>query len=102
MKEIAYTDLICRRFCSFYSEGKEEMTCETYNFLARNLTVSELESLIHGISKTPDLSSDDYIRVVICSRCDFLGGDCDFREGRESPPCGGYVIIENLRSWSKE
>lgn len=96
MKEPRFTELICKGFCSFYREGKEEMTCETYNFLTRNLTVSELEGLIHGISKTPDLSFDDYIKSNICSRCEFLKEDCDFRAGKHSPPCGGYVVIESL------
>lgn len=96
MKKAAYTELICKGFCSFYREGRDELTCETYNFLARNLTASELKSLIHGISKTPDLSFDDYIKNTICIRCEFLKEDCDFRAGKQSPPCGGYVVIEKL------
>lgn len=99
MKEDAYTELICKGFCAFYREGKEELTCETYNFLVRNLTKRELKRFIQGIAKTPDYFSDDYIRAVICNRCNFLKGDCDFRAERISPPCGGYVIIENLRRW---
>lgn len=101
MKEDAYTELICKGFCSFYREGKEELTCETYNFLVRNLTEGELRGMIQGIERTPDLSCDDYIKDVICGKCDFLEGDCDFRGGRVSPPCGGYVIIESLRRWVK-
>lgn len=96
MKTGAFTELICKGFCSFYKEGKEELTCETYNFLARNLTVGELRMAVQGMDKTPDLSFDDNIRRVICCRCDFLKEGCDFRGGRRSPPCGGYVIIENL------
>lgn len=100
MKSEAYTELICQGFCSFYKPGKEELTCETYNFLVRNLTEVELKRAIQGIDKTADFSCDDYIREAVCSRCDFLKEDCDFRGGRISPPCGGYIIVENLRAWS--
>jgi len=96
MKKNAYTDLICKGFCSFYKEGKEELTCGTYDFLERNLTLKELEAAVLGLDKTPDYSSDEYIMRVICSRCAFLEGDCDFRLGLDSPACGGYVIIESL------
>lgn len=99
MKEALFTELICRKFCSFYKEGKEELTCETYNFLVRNLTKGELGSLIEGMSKTIDLSSDDFIKGTICNSCEFFKNDCDFRAGLASPPCGGYVILENLRRW---
>lgn len=99
MKKEVYTELICKGFCSFFKEGKEDMTCETYNFLVRNLTERELRCLIMSINKTADLSSDDYIKSNICDRCEFLKEDCDFRAGKESPPCGGYVVIEGLRRW---
>lgn len=99
MKKEVYTELICKRFCSFFKESKEELTCETYNFLVRNLTGRELRGLITSINKTTDLSSDNYIKSTICNKCEFLREDCDFRAGKESPPCGGYVVIESLRSW---
>lgn len=99
MKEAAYTDLICKGFCSFYREGKEEFTCGAYEFLVKNLTERELRNLTISTVWSHDLSSDDYIERIICRRCDFYKEDCDFRAGKKSPPCGGYVIIESLRRW---
>lgn len=96
MKDAVFTDLICKGFCSFYKEGKEEFTCGAYNFLVRNLTEKELIKSISNIEKNPDLSFDDYIKSTICSRCEFLKEDCDFRAGKDSPACGGYVVIEKL------
>ncbi|MFN3395347.1 MAG: hypothetical protein ACK4Z9_00950 [Thermodesulfovibrionales bacterium] len=96
MKDAAFTDLICKGFCSFYKEGKEEFTCGAYNFLVRNLTEKELSNQSVNMEKTPDLSFDDYIKSTVCSRCEFLKEDCDFRAGKHSPPCGGYVVIEKL------
>lgn len=93
MKRDDYTELICKEFCKYYKQGREALACGTYNFLARNLTQLEIESLIHYVEKSPDFSSDEDIRQLICRRCDFLEDGCDFREGIDAPPCGGYTVI---------
>jgi hypothetical protein len=33
---------------------------------------------------------------MVCEQCDFLADGCDFRQGLDSPPCGGYTVIEHL------
>lgn len=96
MKRDNYTEIICRRFCGYYKEGKEEMTCGTYNFLARELTLKELASLTRDIQAGPDFSFDKEIKCLVCDRCDFLADGCDFRDGLNSRPCGGYTVIEKL------
>jgi len=96
VKRNDYTDIICKGFCTFYKEDKEGLACGTYDFISRNLTPGELESAIRGIASTPDLTFDRKIQGLICEKCDFVIGSCDFREGLESPPCGGYTIIEWL------
>ena len=96
MKTAAYTDIICRRFCNYYKEGKEELACETYNFLAKKFALGELESRIQDIGKLPEFLHDEEIKKLICEKCDFLVDGCDFREGLDSPPCGGYTIVEWL------
>ncbi len=41
MKDKDYTSIICKGFCSFYREGKEDLSCGTYLFLRNNLTLCE-------------------------------------------------------------
>jgi hypothetical protein len=96
MKSEEYTRIICRGFCKFYREGKEELVCGTYDFLVRNLTAGELRSVIRNIPPEPDFSHDQEIRTLVCEKCDFVADGCDFREGLDAPPCGGYPIIVGL------
>ena len=96
MKKDDYTDIICKGFCTFYKSGKKELACETYDFISRNLTPGELESAIQRIPSTPDFTLDKKVKGLICEKCGFMTDGCDFREGLESPPCGGYTIIEWL------
>jgi len=96
VKKDYYTDIICKRFCTFYRSGREELTCGTYEFIYRNLSHGELESAIQGIPSPPDFTSDRKIKGLICEKCNFMTDGCDFREGLDAPPCGGYTIIEWL------
>lgn len=96
MKTAKYIELICKRYCNYYKDVKEDLTCETYNFLAEKFTPDELESKIHDIKIKPQFSCDEEIKRLICDRCEFLINGCDFRDGLDAPPCGGYAIIEWL------
>jgi hypothetical protein len=96
MKQDRYTDIICKRFCQFYNEGKEELQCGTYMYLQKLFSAEDLESSLEDIPKTPSLTEDELIRELVCNKCDFLVDGCDFRDDRNSPPCGGYIIIEHL------
>lgn len=96
MKKDDYTDIICKGFCTFYKTGKEEFTCGAYDFISRNITPGELESAIQGIASIPDFTCDGKIQGLICEKCAFMIDGCDFREGLDAPPCGGYSIIEWL------
>jgi len=98
MKEEQFTDIICKKFCRFYKGGKEEMQCGTYRYLREHFPSEKLRSLVEDISASPDLGHDEEIRDLICSSCEFLVDGCDFRDGLDSPPCGGYTIIEYLLS----
>src|SRR5208283_4934343 len=101
MKDKDYTSFICKGFCSFYREGKEELCCGTYLFLKNNLTLRELRAAL-DLSKMDERSSehvfpaDEEIKSLVCDKCDFLADGCDFREDGSHPPCGGYSIIEIL------
>ncbi len=101
MKDTDYTRIICRGFCSFYKEGKEDLCCGAFLFLKKNLTLHELRSVL-DLSKMAErpqkctFSADDEIKKLVCNKCDFLVDGCDFREDGSHPPCGGYSIIEML------
>jgi hypothetical protein len=96
MKREKHTNIICKRFCKFYREGREELVCGAYAFLVRTLTAGELRPLAGGIQPEPDFSCDEEIKSLICEKCDFMADGCDFRQGIDEPPCGGYTIIEKL------
>ena len=96
MKRDNYTDIICKRFCTFHNPDKEGLACGTYEFISRNLTPGEVESAIQGIALAPDFTRDRIIQRLICEKCDFMIDGCDFREGKNTSPCGGYAIVEWL------
>jgi len=88
---------LCKKFCSFYKPGeKEELKCGSFEFLERNLTTRELGRVIRRISTDYDLSRDTSIRSMVCAKCEYSKDGCDFRQGLDSPPCGGYKIVEHL------
>ncbi|MEW6117074.1 MAG: hypothetical protein AB1553_09265 [Nitrospirota bacterium] len=99
MKDEGYVELICKGFCRFYKEGKEELHCGTYVFLRNNLTAAELHSLLKLFKPpAPEFSKDSAIKEMVCDKCDFLVDGCDFRDNESGPPCGGYAILEKLLS----
>jgi hypothetical protein len=99
MKETDYTNIICKQFCKFYKEGKEELQCRGYSLLKNNFTSNELLSLAvlaGDISKNSIPLEDDRLRDFICKPCEFYIDGCDFTDNRSGPPCGGYLIIQAL------
>lgn len=96
MKRDEYTAIICKGFCRFYKEGKEGLTCGSYDFLARNLTADEIKSSVQYVKPEADFPRDKELKELVCEQCDFLVDGCDFREGLGEPPCGGYAIVEGL------
>lgn len=103
MKETVYAEIICKGFCKFYKEGKEEIQCGGYKLLKNNLTCAELIQLADNISKqTNPEESENFLTQFICNKCDFQIDGCDFREGLPSPPCGGYIIISRLISYFRK
>ncbi len=98
MKDKRYTDIICKLYCDFYKEGKEEMHCMTYKYLKEKFSPDELSSEMNDVKeKRPAFSFDSEIQKEICKKCDFIEDGCDYREGLSSPPCGGYKIVEELK-----
>jgi len=91
-----YTDIICKRFCAFHRADKEGFTCGTYEFVVRNLTIGELGPFTRGITSGSDFSFDGKIKELTCKKCSFMIDGCDFRRGLDSPPYGGYTVVESL------
>ncbi len=93
------TEIVCRRHCSYYKEGREGLLCGTFRHLAGRYRADALRSVPEEIA--PDFSEDSRILEEICRRCDFLVDGCDFRLGNPAPPCGGYLVVEWLRKHSR-
>jgi hypothetical protein len=101
VKEEIYTDIICKSFCRYFKEGKEEMHCGGYQFLVGNFTIAELRRLADLPDRPEEIKSllppgDENIFRLVCDPCDFRIDGCDFRENRSGPPCGGYILIDRL------
>lgn len=90
---------VCKKFCAFYKPDKVGMKCGTLEFLERNLTGRELMAFVEKSTVLEAASrGDELIKHLVCeSACDFYRtDDCDFRLGKQSPPCGGYAVVATL------
>lgn len=101
MKDKVYTDIICKKFCKHYKEGKEGLACGGYVFLTNNITPHELKSIITMGELKKNLnnripSGNKEMLTLVCKKCEFFIGGCDYAENRSGPPCGGYILIERL------
>lgn len=113
MKDKIYTDIICKGFCKYYKEGKEELHCNGYIFLRDNFTSYELKIMLNSPSpplklregrgelyqkdlkyEIPD--KDEELISLVCKQCNFFIDECDYTDNRTGPPCGGYIIINLL------
>ena len=101
MKEEIYTDIICKSFCSYFKQGKEDMNCGGYRVLINNFTIAELRKLADLPDNKDEIKrwippDDETLFSLVCSKCDFAIDGCDYKENRSGPPCGGYILIERL------
>jgi hypothetical protein len=101
MKDCRYTETICQDFCTYYKEGKEELKCGGYSFLASALTSRELAGLSSAIRYKDALKlsvpeGNAILCDAVCKKCDFLIDGCDYRDNGSAPPCGGYILIDQL------
>jgi hypothetical protein len=87
---------VCEKFCDFYKAGKKRSKCGSFDFLARNLTKTEIRRAAQGATRDLDFSTDTFIKSMVCDHCGFVADGCDFRAGVGKKPCGGYAIVEHL------
>lgn len=103
MKEDRYSKLICKGYCMFFKEGKEELYCGGYKVLKDSLTLGEIQLFSTLLNqKSYDENSQDldfHGQEFICKNCSFQLDGCDFRQGLPSPPCGGFIFIKKLISF---
>ncbi len=93
---------VCEKFCRFYKpEQNEPEKCGSYEFLRKNLTKREIVRAADAAPAKPDFSSDDTISEMVCAECAFRVDGCDYRDGVNSTPCGGYAIVSHLLRNSK-
>jgi len=96
MKEERFERLVCLPYCRFYKGGKEDMACAGLVFFQSMFRYEDLNKLLQTLEPLEwDASEDGILGEVLCKACDFAEDGCGFREGEEdSPPCGGYVLLE--------
>ncbi|MEN2985511.1 MAG: hypothetical protein ABDH16_02455 [Thermodesulfovibrionaceae bacterium] len=95
MKKEDYTELICKKFCSYYKPNKEFERCGGYFYLQDSLTPFEIKTLVIAI----DIDKNEYFRddlSFLCEKCDFREDGCDFVIDKNRVPCGGYLLISKI------
>lgn len=105
MKDKIYTEIICKGFCKYYKEGKEELHCNGYVFLRNNFTPYELKIMLENSvtgqknKETVEFmlyNKDEDVISLVCKKCDFYIDECDYTSNRSDNPCGGYNVVKIL------
>jgi hypothetical protein len=101
MKTDILTEIICKKACSFYKAGKEDMQCGGYHYLADRFTLDDLQRLTDGYKKPASSHQnsqyvDGELQEMLCMRCEFRIDGCDFAENCSGLPCGGYLIMYSI------
>lgn len=101
MKEDIYKEIICKGFCRYYKDGRDELYCGGYKVLRENVTINELRTIDNFLKKDShvfknlrDLKKE--LEEMVCNGCDFFVDGCDFVSSESDHPCGGYLIISKI------
>jgi hypothetical protein len=101
-------DLVCKGYCKFYKESKnEELACEGFRFFERlissptdNTTPSPPLSRGNSEKSNPPVFQHDSILMdILCKKCDFLIDGCDYRDEKyhaNASPCGGFILLHRI------
>ncbi len=98
MKEKIYTDIICKGFCRYYKEGREEIHCNGYVLLRSNFTPYELKIMLNLFKPKKEIKKeipdrDERLIDLLCKGCDFFIDGCDYADNISVTPCGGFLIV---------
>ncbi len=98
-KNEALIRTLCRPYCRYYKQGKNE------DLLCRGAVVVERlilsgKSIVPPVRKKQQHHAAPSIRELVvnclCAACAFRQNDCDFAEDGTSEPCGGFVLLLGL------
>lgn len=96
--------IICKKYCPYFKEEKEEIgNCFPVKLL------NNIEDFTTYPEYRPFRNTFKILKDIYCKNCDFYPFDCDFNNGANGLPCGGYIFTEILLSeglidieWLKE
>ena len=87
---------VCLRLCSYYKPGKnEELACRGYLVLER-LALRGVPIARKTAEQYRDRTEEELLVNTLCMACPFHEQDCDFMENSALPPCGGFLVLEQL------
>jgi len=94
-KEISLANRLCLHFCPYYKPTKrEELAC--LGFLVVERLIKEGKEVAFKTSKNLNHTIEEALVHNMCTSCSFYGGDCDFIQNSDSPPCGGFTLLRHL------
>ncbi len=98
-KNEALIRTLCRPYCRYFKQGKNE------DLLCRGAVVVERlilsgKSIVPPVKKKHRHHAGPSIKELVvnhlCHACAFRQNDCDFAQDGTSQPCGGFVLLLEL------
>ncbi|MCX7991930.1 MAG: hypothetical protein N2999_07855 [Proteobacteria bacterium] len=82
---------ICKKYCPYYKPEKVDIgLC----FPAKFFNGLKGDWPFPSFYEFKDSYSE--LRDVFCKKCEFYPDDCDFNNGSDCLPCGGYIYTQLL------
>ncbi len=82
---------ICIKYCPYYRNDKEDVGyCFPFKVL------SNIEYLTDYSESRVFENRYSALKDIFCQNCAFYPIDCDFNNGSDGLPCGGYIFAEIL------
>ena len=96
MNETNLRKRLCQTFCIYYKPAKkEELACMGFLVLERLIREGRKISFTAFKEKMHFLTQK-MLRQDLCVPCPFYEDGCDFVQDKESPPCGGFLLLGHL------
>jgi hypothetical protein len=96
MNETNLRKKLCQTFCKYYKPSKkEEISCEGYR-LTERLILKGTRVPFDRCDRDLHRLTQETLVQAMCTFCPFYENDCDFVQHKESPPCGGFLLLGHL------